>query len=130
METFILIFYFLSLTVLFAFGMHGLFLLYYYRKYRNAKIEQPPLPDELPMVTVQIPLFNEMYVAERIVHTVCKLNYPKEKLEIQVLDDSTDQTQDILKPIVADYQAKGYNIKYIHRTNRQGFKAGDRKSVV
>lgn len=124
METFILIFYFLSLSVLFAFGMHGLFLLYYYRKYRNAKIEQPPLPRELPKVTVQIPLYNEMFVAERIVHTVCKLNYPKEKLEIQVLDDSTDQTQDILKPLVADYQAKGFNIKYIHRTNRQGFKAG------
>jgi len=124
METFILIFYFLSLLVLFGFGMHGLFLLYYYRKYRNSQIEQPPLPKELPMVTVQIPLFNEMYVAERIVHTVCKLNYPKDKLEIQVLDDSTDQTQDILKPLVADYRAKGFNIKYIHRTNREGFKAG------
>lgn len=124
METFILIFYFLSLLVLFGFGMHGLFLLFYYRKYRNSKIEQPPLPKELPMVTLQIPLFNEMYVAERIVHTVCKLNYPKDKLEIQVLDDSTDQTQDILKPIVADYRAKGFNIKYIHRTNREGFKAG------
>lgn len=124
METFILIFYFLSLSVLFAFGMHGLFLLYYYRKYKNKKIVQPPMPDEFPVVTVQVPLFNELYVSERIVHTICKMNYPKDKLEIQVLDDSTDETQQILKPIVAHYQSEGFNIKYIHRTNRQGFKAG------
>lgn len=124
METFILIFYFLSLSVLFAFGMHGLFLLYYYRKYKNKKVVQPPMPDQLPVVTIQVPLFNELYVAERIVHTICKMNYPKDKLEIQVLDDSTDETQEILKPVVAQYQAEGFNIKYIHRTNRQGFKAG------
>ncbi len=124
METFILIFYFLSLSVLFAFGMHGMFLLYYYRKYKNTKVVQPPMPDEFPMVTIQVPLFNELYVAERIVHTICKISYPKDKLEIQVLDDSTDETQEILKPVVQHYQSEGFNIKYIHRTNRQGFKAG------
>lgn len=124
METFILIFYFLSLSVLFAFGMHGLFLLYYYRKYKNKKIVQPPMPDKFPTVTIQVPLFNELYVSERIVHTICKINYPKDKLEIQVLDDSTDETPQILIPIVAHYKSEGFNIKYIHRTNRQGFKAG------
>lgn len=124
METFILIFYFLSLSVLFAFGMHGLFLLYYYHKYRNKKVEQPPMPAELPVVTIQVPLYNEKFVAERIVHTICKINYPKDKLEIQVLDDSTDETQDILKPLVKHYQSQGFDIKYIHRTNRQGYKAG------
>ncbi len=124
METSILIFYFLSLLVLFSFGMHGLILLYYHRKYQNKKAPNQPMPETLPMVTIQLPLFNEKFVAERIVHTVCAIEYPKDKLEIQVLDDSTDETCELLKPIVKEYQDKGFNIKYIHRTNRNGYKAG------
>ncbi len=124
METFILIFYFLSLLVLFSFGIHGLILLLYYRKYNKMKMPKEELPDNLPKVTIQIPLFNEAVVAERLVRTVCKIKYPSEKLEIQVLDDSTDETQDILKLIVQEYQNLSFNIKYIHRVNRTGFKAG------
>jgi cellulose synthase/poly-beta-1,6-N-acetylglucosamine synthase-like glycosyltransferase len=88
------------------------------------KMPKEELPDDLPKVTIQIPLFNEAVVAERLVRTVCKVKYPSEKLEIQVLDDSTDETQDILKSIVKEYQNLNFNIKYIHRVNRTGFKAG------
>jgi cellulose synthase/poly-beta-1,6-N-acetylglucosamine synthase-like glycosyltransferase len=88
------------------------------------KMPKEELPEDLPKVTIQIPLFNEAVVAERLVRTVCKVKYPSEKLEIQVLDDSTDETQDILKSIVKEYQNLNFNIKYIHRVNRTGFKAG------
>ncbi len=82
-------------------------------------------PDsELPLVTVQLPIFNERYVSRRLVDAVCELDWPKDKLQIQVLDDSTDDTQNILQDAVTEYQAKGIWIEYIHRVNRQGFKAG------
>lgn len=88
----------------------------------------PPMPDELPKVTIQIPLFNEPVVAERLVRKICEIKYPIDKLEIQVLDDSTDNTQDILKAVVAEYAAKNFNIKYIHRVDRSGYKAGALKA--
>lgn len=79
---------------------------------------------DLPKVTVQLPIFNEMYVASRLVEAITKLDYPKELLEIQVLDDSTDETQNILSKLVQDYQKQGFDIHYLHRTDRTGFKAG------
>ncbi|MEI6428015.1 MAG: glycosyltransferase [Pseudanabaena sp. ELA607] len=79
---------------------------------------------EFPLVTVQLPIFNERYVSRRLVDAVCQLDWPKDKLQIQVLDDSTDDTQNILQDAVAEYQAKGVWIEYLHRVNRQGFKAG------
>jgi cellulose synthase/poly-beta-1,6-N-acetylglucosamine synthase-like glycosyltransferase len=82
------------------------------------------IPDEWPVVTVQLPLYNEMYVVDRLVQAVCRLDYPKDRLEIQVLDDSTDETRDIAALAVQRYAAQGFDIKYIHRTNRHGFKAG------
>lgn len=88
----------------------------------------PPMPDELPKVTIQIPLFNEPVVAERLVRKICEIKYPIDKLEIQVLDDSTDNTQEILKTVVAEYAAKNFNIKYIHRVDRSGYKAGALKA--
>jgi cellulose synthase/poly-beta-1,6-N-acetylglucosamine synthase-like glycosyltransferase len=88
----------------------------------------PPMPDELPKVTIQIPLFNEPVVAERLVRKICEIKYPIDKLEIQVLDDSTDNTQEILKSVVAEYAAKNFNIKYIHRVDRSGYKAGALKA--
>ncbi|MGB9701295.1 MAG: glycosyltransferase [Candidatus Kapaibacteriota bacterium] len=88
----------------------------------------PPMPDELPKVTIQIPLFNEPVVAERLVRKICEIKYPIDKLEIQVLDDSTDNTQEILKAVVAEYAAKNFNIKYIHRVDRSGYKAGALKA--
>ncbi|ROL59005.1 glycosyltransferase [Bacteroidetes/Chlorobi group bacterium MS-B_bin-24] len=128
MEYAILIFYFLSLTVLFLFGVHGLVLLYYYHKTQKISLPQYELPKELPRVTIQLPIFNELYVVERLIRHVCKIRYPKDKLEIQVLDDSTDETQEVAKKLVEDYRAQGYDIHYIHRDNREGFKAGALKN--
>ena len=77
-----------------------------------------------PRVTIQLPIFNEQFVIDRLVEAVCALEYPKDKLEIQVLDDSTDETTEVAAGIVARYAALGHPIVYIHRTNRHGFKAG------
>ncbi len=79
---------------------------------------------DLPLVTIQLPIFNERYVSRRLVDAVCKLDYPRDRLQIQVLDDSTDNTQAILLETVQEYQNQGFWIEYIHRTNRSGFKAG------
>src|ERR1700748_3453648 len=81
-------------------------------------------PTKLPVVTVQLPLFNEMYVAARLLDAVALIEYPREKLEIQVLDDSTDETQAICRAKVEELAATGLDIVYIHRTDRTGFKAG------
>jgi cellulose synthase/poly-beta-1,6-N-acetylglucosamine synthase-like glycosyltransferase len=89
------------------------------------KVPLPPAPlAELPRVTVQLPIFNEMYVADRLIGAVCELDYPRELLEIQVLDDSTDETRDIAELAVRRYASKGFDIKYLHRVDRIGFKAG------
>ena len=124
MENFILFLYFLSLSILFGFGIHGLVLLMYYRKTSKETPKELSIPEDLPKVTIQLPMYNEMYVVERLIKAVCEIEYPIDKLEIQVLDDSTDETQTICKNIVAEYQEKGFDINYIHRTNRQGYKAG------
>ena len=79
---------------------------------------------DLPTVTVQLPIFNELYVAQRLLDAVCRLDYPRDRLYIQVLDDSIDETQDILIKAVSDYQRQGVWVDYIHRDNRTGFKAG------
>ncbi len=79
---------------------------------------------ETPMVTIHLPIYDEKYVAARLVNAVCALDYPKEKLCIQVLDDSDDETYDILKSLVADYQKKGFDILHVRRGNRKGYKAG------
>lgn len=86
----------------------------------------PPLTSEdpHPMVTIQLPLFNEMFVVERLIDNIMKINYPKDKLEIQVLDDSTDDSVQLAINKVNHYKNLGYNIKHIHRTDRSGYKAG------
>ena len=78
----------------------------------------------LPVVTIQLPLYNEMYVADRLIEAVCRIEYPRERLEIQVLDDSTDETGSIADLAVRRFAAQGFDIKYFHRTNRVGYKAG------
>ncbi len=80
--------------------------------------------EDLPIVTIQLPIFNERYVSRRLVDAVCKLDYPRDRMQIQVLDDSIDDTQDILRDTVQEYQNKGFWIEYVHRVNRTGFKAG------
>jgi len=79
---------------------------------------------ELPRITVQLPLFNEMYVVERLLKAVTAIDYPRDKFEIQVLDDSTDETVKLASATVENYAALGFDIQYIHRTDRTGFKAG------
>ncbi len=120
----IIITYFISLTILFFFGSSGFFMVYQYFKHKNKKSEKLPELNEFPLVTIQLPLYNERYVAERIIEAACNLAYLPENLEIQVLDDSTDETTKLVAELVNNYQQKGFDIKHIHRTNRQGFKAG------
>jgi cellulose synthase/poly-beta-1,6-N-acetylglucosamine synthase-like glycosyltransferase len=121
----LLIPYFLVMLVLAAYGVHRYTMCYQYFKHRKNYNPNPPgLFEELPRVTVQLPIFNEQFVIDRLIEAVCAMEYPREKLEIQVLDDSTDETTDVAKAIVERYAALGHPIVYIHRTNRHGYKAG------
>jgi cellulose synthase/poly-beta-1,6-N-acetylglucosamine synthase-like glycosyltransferase len=123
-ETLILVVYFFVLSILAIYGWHRYYLVYLYMKNRgNAPLPLPP-PEVLPRVTVQLPIFNEMYVADRLIASVCELDYPRELLEIQVLDDSTDETKDIAELSVRRHAARGFNIHYLHRVDRTGYKAG------
>jgi cellulose synthase/poly-beta-1,6-N-acetylglucosamine synthase-like glycosyltransferase len=116
--------YFLTLVVLAVFGFHRYIMVYLYFKHRDKRARPLPLPARLPRVTVQLPLYNEMYVVDRLVDSVCRIRYPKELLEIQVLDDSVDETQVIAKAAVDRYREEGFDIHYIHRADRHGYKAG------
>ncbi len=122
----ILALYFTLLGVLSIFGAYRIAQVISFWRYRHLA-PQPKsyfAEDELPVVTVQLPLFNEMYVVERLLKAVTALDYPKDKLQIQVLDDSTDETRDITRRIVDAYKSNGFDITHIHRTDRAGFKAG------
>jgi cellulose synthase/poly-beta-1,6-N-acetylglucosamine synthase-like glycosyltransferase len=116
--------YFLVLVILAVLGTHRYLMIYLYYRDRHRKAQPLPLPETLPHVTVQLPLYNEMYVVERLLESVAAIRYPKDKLEIQVLDDSTDETQGIARRAVEGYEEQGFDIHYIHRTERTGFKAG------
>ncbi len=124
-DTSLLIPYFVVMIVLAFYGMHRYQLVYLYYKHRRKAVVEPPSRfAELPAITVQLPIFNEQYVIDRLIDACCRLNYPQDRLEIQVLDDSTDETQQVASDIVERYQARGHNIVYLHRTNRYGYKAG------
>jgi cellulose synthase/poly-beta-1,6-N-acetylglucosamine synthase-like glycosyltransferase len=119
--------YFVVMVILASYGIHRYILVYEYYKYKKNKRTEPLArfsDDELPHVTVQLPIYNEQFVIDRLVESVCKLQYPPDKLEIQVLDDSTDETVEAASAVVERYRALGHNISYLHRTNRHGFKAG------
>ncbi len=122
----VIILYFSLLGLLAIFGLYRLRMVYHFWRYKDVKPQ--PLrkfaEDELPHITVQLPLFNELYVVERLLEAVTKLDYPRHLLEIQVCDDSTDETVKIAEAAVAKYQAEGLNIHYLHRSDRTGFKAG------
>ncbi len=121
----LLIPYFIVLTLLASYGIHRYVLVYLYYKHRKNRTTEPPARfDVLPGVTVQLPLFNEQFVVERLIDSICRLQYPREKLQIQVLDDSTDETVEVARDLVERYAALGYPITYHHRSNREGFKAG------
>lgn len=122
----ILIFYFTILTVLAIYGGYRVKQVIDFWRYRKF-VPKPKAhfsEEDLPVITVQLPLFNEMYVVERLVKAIAAIDYPREKLEIQVLDDSTDETVKLAEATVASYVDQGFDIKYLHRTDRTGFKAG------
>jgi cellulose synthase/poly-beta-1,6-N-acetylglucosamine synthase-like glycosyltransferase len=116
--------YFIVLFVLAVYGMHRYWLVYDYFKYAKNVPAAPPPVANWPKVTIQLPIFNERYVIERLVDAVAAFDYPPELLDIQVLDDSTDETCDVARSCVERHAAQGLPIVHIHRTNREGYKAG------
>ncbi len=124
-DTALLIPYFIVLILLASYGAHRYVLVYlYYKNKKNRTTEPPGDFPELPRVTVQLPIYNEQFVVERLLDAICRLDYPLEKLDIQVLDDSTDETVAVARGLVNHYAAKGFPVTYHHRSNREGFKAG------
>src|SRR5213079_177649 len=123
-ETLTLAAYFFVLIVLAVYGWHRYYLVYLYMSNRDKEPQQGPALDPLPVVTIQLPLYNEMYVADRLIDAVCRIDYPRELLEIQVLDDSTDETTSVAERAVRRNAAEGIDITCIHRTDRTGYKAG------
>ena len=116
--------YFIVLLVLAVYGLHRYWLVYDYFVYsKNVPPAAPPVTN-WPRVTVQLPIFNERYVIERLVEAVSRFDYPPELLDVQVLDDSTDETCEVARACVERHAAQGMPIVYIHRTNREGYKAG------
>ncbi len=116
--------YFGVLAVLSVYGSHRYRMAYLYYRHKYALPTPKGELPTLPVVTIQLPVFNELYVVERLIDSVCGIEYPREKFEVQVLDDSTDETQAIAKARVDEWKAKGVDITYIHRVDRTGFKAG------
>ena len=116
--------YFLVLIGLSGYGFHRLMILALYLKHSRKQPEPMEHFQELPLVTVQLPCFNEMHVMERLLDSVSAIDYPKDKLQIQVLDDSTDETTEICKAEVAKLIERGFDAEHIHRTDRTGYKAG------
>jgi cellulose synthase/poly-beta-1,6-N-acetylglucosamine synthase-like glycosyltransferase len=133
-DTAVLIPYFIVMIILAFYGIHRyqLVWLYFKNKKNAAKWSEPPMrfPEgQLPFVTIQLPIFNEQFVIDRLIDAVCKLDYPRDRFEIQVLDDSTDETTEVARETVERY-ARGFAgmepqpIVYLHRSNRHGYKAG------
>jgi len=121
----LLIPYFVVLILLAGYGAHRYILVYLYYKHRDNRTSRPVgMFGELPRVTIQLPIFNEQYVVERLLEAICRLEYPREKLDIQVLDDSTDETAEVARELVERLATLGHPVSYHHRTNREGFKAG------
>lgn len=123
-ERTILTLYYLILGVLALYGSHRLLMVVLYYRTRHRTPPRPADPDTWPVVTVQLPLYNEMYVAQRLIEAVCRFDYPRERLEIQVLDDSTDETRDLVAETVEHFRSQGFDIHHLHRTDRTGYKAG------
>src|SRR5437763_7938308 len=123
-ETLTLVAYFFVLIVLAIYGWHRYYLVYLYMSNRDKEPRCGPPLDPAPSVTIQLPLYNEMYVADRLIDAVCRIDYPRELLEIQVLDDSVDETRSIAELATRRLAEQGIDIKYFHRTDRTGFKAG------
>jgi len=128
LEYFIIIVYTISLLLIFMYAAAQLNLLINYLKYKNKEDNSVKFdftnPEEIPFVTIQLPVFNELYVMKRLLKNIAKIDYPKDKLEIQVLDDSTDESIEMTSKYIKKVQELGIDIQHIRRTNRQGYKAG------
>jgi cellulose synthase/poly-beta-1,6-N-acetylglucosamine synthase-like glycosyltransferase len=120
----ILIPYFTILIILSIYGIHRYALVYLFLKNRHKTPKPKGCFEELPRVTIQLPIYNERYVVERLLEAATRIDYPRERLEIQVLDDSTDETRIVCSRLVSEYARAGHPISYFHRENREGFKAG------
>jgi cellulose synthase/poly-beta-1,6-N-acetylglucosamine synthase-like glycosyltransferase len=120
------VFYFIVTVALSLYGLHNLIttIIYLTMKPTKKRMAAAQPLKEWPPVTVQLPIFNEKYTVERLLRAVSRLYYPSDRLQIQVLDDSTDDTRDLLARLVEDYKSRGLNIELIHRADRKGYKAG------
>lgn len=128
LETTIIVIYTIAILLIFMYALAQLNLLFNYLSSKKANIECDTFdfsnPDEIPLVTIQLPVFNEMYVMERLLNNIALIEYPKDKLEIQVLDDSTDETVITTRKHIEKLQSTGLDITHITRIDRSGFKAG------
>ncbi|TQV88123.1 glycosyltransferase [Aliikangiella coralliicola] len=122
--------HFLMLAILCLFGIHRLSMVVRWIFYRKMTAIKPKAFSTLPRVTVQIPLYNERLVAQRIVDAVAQIDYPHDKLQIQIVDDSTDETSQLVATAVEKYAKQGLDINHVHRVNRKGFKAGALKDAM
>ncbi len=124
----ILYVFFLTFILLYSFVQLWLMLLFIFKAAKKAKQQKNIIKNfdqsDLPIVTIQLPVYNEKYVVKRLIEAVVNIQYPTDKIEIQVLDDSTDETFEIAAQLIKEYQIKGFDIKHIQRNNRSGFKAG------
>jgi cellulose synthase/poly-beta-1,6-N-acetylglucosamine synthase-like glycosyltransferase len=118
--------YFAILVCLSFYGSHRYQMAWLYYRHKATPPVPPPEAATMPLprVTIQLPLYNERYVVQRLVEHVCRIDYPRDRLEIQVLDDSTDDTQALARQVVDRFHAQGFDIVHLHRSDRTGFKAG------
>lgn len=124
MEWLVIILYGLTLMIICLFSLGQFNLTWHYLKSRKLREEENQELKDYPLVTVQLPVFNERYVVERLIDAVCQMQYPKGQLEIQILDDSTDETVQIIEKKVNAYAANGWDIQHVRRSDREGYKAG------
>lgn len=128
LEISIIVVYTIALIIIFAYSLSQLNLLFNYLRAQRKKDDSPQYnfkdPDQIPNVTIQLPVYNELYVMERLLDNIALLEYPKEKLEIQVLDDSTDESFETTRLHIERLRVKGLDIKHVSREDRSGFKAG------
>jgi cellulose synthase/poly-beta-1,6-N-acetylglucosamine synthase-like glycosyltransferase len=123
-EIAILLAYFGALCVLAVYGLHRYALVYLYFRCKSRRARPARRWKEWPSVTVQLPIFNEKYVVRRLIDAVASLDYPRDRLEIQVLDDSTDETREIAAEAAARWRSRGVDVVHVHRADRRGYKAG------
>lgn len=121
--------YVIPLSYITIYCLMQLHLLFKYR-HPEAQVDKPILNGNRPFVTIQLPIFNELYVVERLIDNIAQLKYPKDRFEIHVLDDSTDETVEITRKKVEEYKQKGFNIEQIRRSDRKGYKAGALKEAT